>query len=95
MTALRVVLVDDTPDIRLLLNFLRLRGVEWCESSADDLEAYEHWRRRHRENPSRISGAKWARERAAIQLLYGWAHARSFIAVDPSVTRNYAAGDEA
>jgi site-specific recombinase XerD len=73
-------------DIRLLLNFLALRGVDWSEACADDVEAFEHWRRRHRDNPSRISGAKWVRERAAIRMLYGWADSRSLLTDDPSAT---------
>jgi site-specific recombinase XerD len=60
-------------DIALLLTFLWGRGKAWTDAVQRDLEDYEHWRRFARENPDRIGGAKWDRERATFASLYGWA----------------------
>lgn len=71
-------------DLRLVLSYLSHSGIDWVDATLDDLESYEHWRRRHEDNPLRISGAKWSRERAAIQLLYSWASARDIVGNDPA-----------
>jgi len=71
-------------DLRLLFSFLHRRDRDWAEASDDDLFDYEHWRRRHPENPSTIGGAKWAREIAAISLLYRWALSQRLVDINPA-----------
>jgi hypothetical protein len=60
-------------DYRLFFSFLWARGKDWDEATEDDVYDWEHWRRRDTANPRRIGGAKWAREVAALHLLYEWA----------------------
>lgn len=60
-------------DIRLLLEFLSSRGVQWRQATRQDLDDYRHWRCRAPENPQRISGSKWNREAAAFTKLFRWA----------------------
>jgi site-specific recombinase XerD len=73
-------------DYRLLFAFLWRRGKHWDEADADDVDDYEAWRRRSEDNPSRISGAKWARELAAFKLLYVWMARRRYVASSPVLT---------
>ena len=70
-------------DIALLLTALTARGKHWVEATGRDLEDYEHWRRFAKENPARIGGSKWDRERAAFLHLYAWAKRAHLIAVNP------------
>ncbi|MFF4941960.1 integrase [Streptomyces rubiginosohelvolus] len=59
-------------DIRLLLEFLSSRGVEWREATQQDLDDFRNWRCEAPQNPERISGAKWDREAAAFTKLFKW-----------------------
>jgi site-specific recombinase XerD len=70
-------------DIALLLTALSARGKRWVEARARDLEDYEYWRRFARENPARVGGSKWDRERAAFAHLYAWALSEHLVAVSP------------
>ena len=75
-------------DYRLFFSFLWARGKDWDEATEDDVYDWEHWRRRDTANPRRIGGAKWAREVAALRLLYEWAVDRDHIGKSPIVTRD-------
>jgi len=71
-------------DIAMLVTALSARGKHWVEATARDLEDYEHWRRFAKQNPKRVGGSKWDRERAAFLHLYTWAEKRAhLIAVNP------------
>jgi len=70
-------------DIGLLLTFLWGRGKSWTDAVERDLEDYEHWRRFAAENPDRVGGAKWDRERAAFTSLYRWAVANKHMTANP------------
>ncbi|MFI0910517.1 integrase [Streptomyces abikoensis] len=59
-------------DIRLLLEFLSSRGVEWRDATQQDLDDFRDWRCGAPQNPERISGAKWDREAAAFTKLFRW-----------------------
>ncbi|WP_063271559.1 site-specific integrase [Amycolatopsis keratiniphila] len=74
-------------DYRLLFTFLWQRDRNWDEIRAEDLEDYEYWRRRDRNNPGRIGGSKWGRELAAFRLLYDWAVSRHHMTGSPVVLR--------
>lgn len=73
-------------DYRLFFTFLWKRGKRWDDADSDDIDDYEAWRRRSEDNPSRISGAKWARELAAFKLFYGWMAAKKHIPSSPVLT---------
>lgn len=73
-------------DYRLFFTFLWKRGRYWDEADHDDIDNYETWRRRSPDNPSRIGGAKWARELAAFKLLYDWAIATGHVERNPVLT---------
>lgn len=79
--------VSYTNDYRVLFNFLWLRGLHWDAATSDDILDFEDWRRRSPDNPSRISGAKWNRELAALQRLYRWADGQGFVDHNPVATR--------
>jgi len=70
-------------DYRLFFSFLWGRGRTWSEADAGDIDDWEAWRRRSRDNPRRISGAKWERELAAFLLLYNWAVANRHMESSP------------
>ncbi|MGP3937926.1 hypothetical protein [Nonomuraea sp. KM88] len=70
-------------DYRLFFSFLWRAGRSWDEARAEDLENWEDWRLRSRDNPRPIGGAKWVRELAALRLLYEWAAARGFVVASP------------
>ncbi|WP_228011569.1 hypothetical protein [Nonomuraea phyllanthi] len=70
-------------DYRLFFSFLWSRGKGWDEAEVDDVDDYEAWRRRSRDNPRRISGVKWDRELAAFLPLYNWAVAHGHIEKSP------------
>jgi len=72
-----------TDDYRTFFNFLWLRKKRWLETTAQDFEDYEDWRRRAPENPRLISGAKWVRECAALKRLYEWAQRENLIEATP------------
>jgi site-specific recombinase XerD len=73
-------------DYRLFFSFLWNRGKRWDEADSDDIDDYEARRRRSEDNPSRISGAKWARDLAAFKLLYGWMATKKHIPASPVLT---------
>jgi site-specific recombinase XerD len=75
-------------DYRLFFSFLWARGKDWDEATGDDVYDWEHWRPRDTANRGRIGGAKWAREVAALRLLYEWAVDRDHIAKSPIITRD-------
>lgn len=59
-------------DMRLLLEFLSSRDVEWRQAKQQDLDDFRDWRCEAQENPERISGTKWDREAAAFTKLFRW-----------------------
>ncbi|MEV8336735.1 integrase [Streptomyces niveus] len=59
-------------DMRLLLEFLSSRGVEWRRATRQDLADFRDWRCDAPENPERIGGTKWDREAAAFTKLFRW-----------------------
>ncbi|GAA2463283.1 site-specific integrase [Streptomyces lavendulocolor] len=63
-------------DIRVLLDFLSARGIEWQAASTRDLADFRDWRCRAEANPDRIGGAKWNRELAAFTKLFRWGRIR-------------------
>ncbi|MFE3826360.1 site-specific integrase [Streptomyces sp. NPDC059092] len=63
-------------DIRVLLDFLSVRGAEWAVASERDLADFRDWRCRAEANPGRIGGAKWNRELAAFTKLFRWGRVR-------------------
>ncbi|MDX3369818.1 integrase [Streptomyces sp. ME02-6987-2C] len=63
-------------DIRLLLDFLYSREVEWGHATQQDLDDFRDWRCEAPENPQRISGTKWDREAAAFTKLFRWGKVR-------------------
>ncbi|MFE5372775.1 site-specific integrase [Streptomyces mirabilis] len=71
------------PVYRLFFTFLWERGLNWDEATADDVEDWEDWRRRGADNPLRIEGGTWAKELAALKLLYEIAAARGFVPSNP------------
>jgi integrase len=70
-------------DYRLFFSFLWAQGKYWDEADSDDIDDYEAWRRRSKDNPRTIGGCKWARELAAFKLLYEWAAAKGHITRSP------------
>jgi site-specific recombinase XerD len=70
-------------DYRLFFSFLWRTGRDWDQARVEDLEDWEDWRLRGRDNPRPIGGAKWVRELAALRLLYEWAAARGYVAASP------------
>ncbi|MFD9758810.1 integrase [[Kitasatospora] papulosa] len=77
-------------DMRLLLNFLSSRDVEWRQATRQDLEDFRDWRCDAPENPERISGTKWDREAAAFTKLFKWGEVRP-LPVDVSQLEDRAA----
>ncbi|WP_255450033.1 site-specific integrase [Skermania sp. ID1734] len=75
--------VSYTNDYRVFFNFLWMRGKVWDATDYDDLFDFEDWRRRAPHNPARISGAKWNRELAALQRLFGWAVSQRLLDANP------------
>ncbi|MGI5453523.1 site-specific integrase [Streptomyces sp. CA-249302] len=75
------------PDYRLFFTFLWQRGLGWDQAAADDLEDWEDWRLRGEGNPHPIGGVKWARELAALMLLYKIAVKLKYVSASPVVTR--------
>lgn len=76
-------------DLCLFFDFLWQRSKSWDEAAADDVLDWEDWRRRSPVNPARISGAKWNRELAALQLLYRWAAAEDHVRRNPIAVRQF------
>ncbi|MEV4338041.1 site-specific integrase [Streptomyces sp. NPDC049590] len=77
-------------DIRLLLDFLSSRDVEWRQATQQDLDDFRDWRCDAPENPERISGTKWDREAAAFTKLFRWGKVRP-LPVDVSQQEDKAA----
>jgi len=70
-------------DYRLFFSFLWRAGRGWDQARVEDLEDWEDWRLRGRDNPRRIGGAKWTRELAALRMLYEWTVAKGYVAASP------------
>ncbi|MFB8776304.1 integrase [Streptomyces broussonetiae] len=71
------------PLYRLFFTFLWQRGLCWDQASEDDVEDWEDWRRRGTGNPARVGGGTWAKELAALKLLYDIAAKRGFVPTNP------------
>ncbi|MQS36815.1 site-specific integrase, partial [Streptomyces katsurahamanus] len=63
-------------DIRLLLDFLSSRDIEWHRATRQDLDDFRDWRCDAPQNPEPISGTKWNREAAAFTKLFRWGGVR-------------------
>lgn len=70
-------------DLKIFFSFLDSQNKTWKIASEDDLENYEFWRRRDSRNLKRISGAKFARELAAIDRFYKWHVAKGALRSSP------------
>ncbi|RZD72077.1 integrase [Streptomyces albidoflavus] len=77
-------------DIRLLLDFLSSRDVEWRQATQQDLEDFRDWRCDAPENPEQIGGSKWNREAAAFTKLFKWGKVQP-LPVDVSLPEDRAA----
>lgn len=75
--------ISYTNDYRVLFDFLWGRGKTWAETSPDDMEDFEDWRRRAPANPRTVGGSKWMRELAAFKRLFDWALDRHFVRLHP------------
>ncbi|WHM36282.1 site-specific integrase [Streptomyces sp. BPTC-684] len=75
------------PLYRVFFTFLWQRGLNWDQVTSEDLEDWEDWRRRAAANPKRIEGATWAKELAALNLLYTAACGHGFVRENPVLTR--------
>lgn len=73
------------PLYRLFFTFLWQRGLNWDGASEDDVEDWEAWRRRGAENPAPVGGGTWAKELAALKLLYDIADKRGFVFPEPDI----------
>lgn len=63
-------------DIRVLLDFLSSRDIEWWKATQQDLDDFRDWRCDAPGNSDRISGTKWDREVAAFTKLFRWGKVR-------------------
>jgi Phage integrase, N-terminal SAM-like domain len=73
--------------LRLWLNFLETRGVEWDQATPEDIEAFKVWRMADDRNPSRVKAGSFATGNlAALSTFYGWA-ARTYGLTSPILTR--------
>jgi hypothetical protein len=81
------------PDYRLFFTYLWRRGLRWDEVTTEVLEDWEDWRLRGEGNPSPIRGAKWARELAALGLLYKIAVRLGFVRASPVLTHTVTTPD--
>ncbi|MGV1005139.1 MAG: site-specific integrase [Candidatus Nanopelagicales bacterium] len=70
-------------DLKVFLSFLERHGTCWRDATPDTLADYEFWRRRDAGNPGRVSGAKFARELAALSGFYRWQEARGTVSASP------------
>ncbi|MGH3633749.1 site-specific integrase [Mycobacterium sp.] len=59
-------------DLKVFLSFLARHGTDWRQATHETVLDYEYWRRRDNDNPSRVSGTKFARELAACGGFYRW-----------------------
>ncbi|QDO45840.1 integrase [Streptomyces sp. RLB3-17] len=75
--------VTYAPLYRLFFTFLWQRGLNWDQATEDDVEDWEDWRRRRAENPVPVGGGTWAKELAALKLLYDIAAKRGFVPANP------------
>ena len=83
-------------DIKTFLSFLERHGTDWRHATEDTLLDFEYWRRRDDSNKRRVSGAKFARELAALGGFYRWQASRGTVSVSPvsSVRVRDRRGDE-
>ena len=70
-------------DMRLYLSYLSSQGVDWRDTTEDDLLNYEYWRRYDERNPRRVGGATFARELTACRRFYEWQQERGVIGRSP------------
>jgi site-specific recombinase XerD len=70
-------------DLKVFLSHLERQGVDWRDATSEDILNYEHWRRRDENNPSRVQGAKFARELAALRRFFEWQLKSGTISVSP------------
>lgn len=75
--------VTYAPLYRLFFTFLWQRGLDWNEASEDDVEDWEDWRLRGATNPAPVEGGTWAKEQAALKLLYSIAAKRGLVPSNP------------
>lgn len=75
--------VTYAPLYRLFFTFLWQRGLDRDEASEDDVEDWQDWRRRGVTNPAPVDGGTWAKEQAALKLLYGIAAKRGLVPTNP------------
>lgn len=80
-------------DLRLLLNWLSLNGVNWLDCSSEDLEDYKYHRTGDPESERLVGVSKWTRELAAIDDLFAWAVRENFVAQTPVERRRTTSGD--
>ncbi|MFD3622723.1 integrase [Streptomyces sp. NPDC058676] len=71
------------PIYRLFFTFLWQRGLNWDGASEEDVEDWEAWRRRGADNPAPVGGGTWAKELAALKLLYDIAAGHGFVSANP------------
>ncbi len=70
-------------DLKVFFDFLRIRGKTWRDAATADVEDYEFWRRRDPDNPRRVSGSKFNRELAALNLFYAFQVRRGSVKFSP------------
>lgn len=75
--------VTYAPLYRAFFSFLWQRGLDWDQAEPEDLDDWEDWRRRAEANPGRISGKSWAKELAALHLIYKVAKAKGYMHASP------------
>lgn len=75
--------VSYATDLKVFLSFLERLGVNWRDATHDTLLDYDYWRRKDDRNPRRVSGAKFARELAAVSHFYRWQVRRGTVASSP------------
>lgn len=74
-------------DYRLFFDFLwRRKESRWLDATEFDIEDFEDWRRRAKDNPRPVGGSKWMRELAALKKLYDWAVRKRLIEASPLAT---------
>ncbi|MEU9367509.1 hypothetical protein AB0D71_22935 [Streptomyces avermitilis] len=67
----------------MFFTFLWQRGLNWDEATEEDVEDWEDWRLRGVANPAPVGGGTWAKEQAALKLLYRIAAKRGLVPVNP------------
>lgn len=70
-------------DLKVFFEFLASRDRIWRDATHVDVEDYEFWRRRDPTNPRRVSGSKFNRELAALNLFFTFQIRRGSITGSP------------